>query len=194
MEKSKAELPVILFERPEEWKVWLERHHSSEKGVWMRFAKKASELQSISYAQAVDGALCYGWIDGQVKKYDDDSWLQKFTPRGVRSLWSKINRDKVTALIESGHMQAAGLSEIERAKKDGRWEAAYDPPSKAEVPDEFVEALEKNEKAKDFFATLNKQNRYAIIWRIQTAKKAETRTRRITQLIEMLEKGEKIHS
>ncbi len=193
MEQPKVELPVLLFETPAEWEEWLEAHHTSGKGVWMRFAKKASELQSVTYAQALDGALCYGWIDGQVKKYDDDSWIQKFTPRGVRSLWSKINREKVAALIESGRMQSAGLSEVERAQKDGRWEAAYDSPSKAEVPSDFAEELEKNEKAKEFFAALNKTNRYAIIWRIQTARKAETRAKRIVQLIEMLEKGEKLH-
>ncbi|RYX85255.1 bacteriocin-protection protein [bacterium] len=193
MEKPKAELPVILFEKPEEWIGWLKENHESEQGIWMRFAKKASALESISYAEAMDGALCYGWIDGQVKKYDEDSWIQKFTPRRSRSLWSKINTEKVARLIESGLMQEAGLREVERAQQDGRWEAAYDSPSKAEVPSDFAEELEKNEKAKEFFATLNKQNRYAIIWRIQTAKKAETRAKRIGQLVEMLEKGEKIH-
>ena len=194
MEQEKAEYLVRLFETPHEWREWLETYHASAKGVWVRFAKKASALQSVSYAQALDEALCYGWIDGQVKKYDGDSWIQKFTPRGKRSLWSKINREKVAALVESGRMQAAGLAEVERAQKDGRWEAAYDSPSQAEVPDDLTEALERNAGAKAFFETLNKGNRYAIIWRIQTAKRAETRARRIVQLVEMLEKGEGIHA
>lgn len=194
MKEEQAEYPVLWFETSQEWRAWLEAHHASEKGVWMRFAKKASELRSVSYAQALDEALCYGWIDGQVKKYDADSWIQKFTPRGKRSLWSKINREKVAALVASGQMQAAGSAEVERAQTDGRWEAAYDSPSNAEVPADFAEALEKNAAAKSFFETLNKGNRYAILWRIQTATKAETRAKRIAGLVEMLEKGERIHS
>lgn len=154
MEKPKAELPVILFEKSEDWAVWLKENHESEQGIWMRFAKKASALQSITYAEAIDGALCYGWIDGHVKKYDDDSWIQKFTPRRARSLWSKINTEKVARLIESGLMQEAGLREVERAQQDGRWAAAYDSPSTAEVPSDLAEELEKNEKAKEFFADM----------------------------------------
>ncbi|MGH9802318.1 MAG: YdeI/OmpD-associated family protein, partial [Blastocatellia bacterium] len=161
--------------------------------IWMRLAKKASELKSANYAEALDVALCYGWIDGQKKSYDADSWLQKFTPRGAKSIWSKINREKAQELIEAGRMKPAGLKTIESAKQDGRWEAAYDSQSKATVPDDFQAELDRSPKAKSFFATLNSVNRYAILFRIQTAKKAETRAKRIQQFIQMLEKNEKIH-
>jgi uncharacterized protein YdeI (YjbR/CyaY-like superfamily) len=186
-------LPIILFEQPEEWADWLEQNHAASAGVWLRLAKKASGLRSVTYAEAVKAALCYGWIDGQAKSYDESSWLQKFTPRGPKSVWSKINREKAEKLIESGQMKPAGLKAVQAAQQDGRWAAAYDSPSKATVPDDLQVELDKHPQAKAFFETLNSQNRFAILHRIQTAKKAETRARRIQQFIEMLAKQEKLY-
>ena len=189
----KGELTILLFENPKAWKAWLDEHHASSPGLWLRLAKKASGLQSTTYAEALDVALCYGWIDGQKKTYDEKSWLQKFTPRGAKSIWSKINTEKVEQLISSGQMKPAGLKAIEQAKQDGRWAAAYASQSKATVPDDLQAALDKHAQAKAFFATLNSTNRYAILFRVHTAKKAETRAKRIQQFIEMLERGEKFH-
>ncbi|MBV9787276.1 MAG: YdeI/OmpD-associated family protein [Chloroflexi bacterium] len=183
----------MQFARQQAWEEWLDQHYAESPGVWLQIAKKASGIASVTYAEALDVALCYGWIDGQKKTYDESSFLQKFTPRRPRSAWSKINQGKVAALIESGKMQPAGLKEIERAKQDGRWEAAYDPPSRATVPEDLQAELDKHPQAGAFFATLNSQNRFAILMRIHTAKKPETRARRIQQFIEMLEKGEKIY-
>jgi uncharacterized protein YdeI (YjbR/CyaY-like superfamily) len=191
--KSQAELPIILFEDQAAWAAWLEQNHADSRGLWLRHAKKAADLSSVSYAEALDTALCYGWIDGQKKSYDDSSWLQKWTPRGTKSIWSKINREKALKLIESGAMQPAGMTQVERAKQDGRWDAAYDSHSTATVPDDFQAALDSNPEAKAFFATLNSTNRYAILFRIQTAKKAETRARRIGEFIGMLERKEKLY-
>ena len=191
-DKSKDQ-PVMLFASQKDWAKWLDKNQAASSGIWMRLAKKAAELKSVNYAEALDVALCYGWIDGQKKSYDADSWLQKFTPRGAKSVWSKINRAKAEELIKAGKMKPAGLLAIESAKQDGRWEAAYDSQSKATAPEDFRAELEGNLKAKEFFATLNSANRYAILFRIQTAKKAETRAKRIQQFIQMLEKGEKIH-
>jgi uncharacterized protein YdeI (YjbR/CyaY-like superfamily) len=191
--KAQGELPVILFEQPKDWANWLDEHHTTAAGLWLRLAKKDSGLQSVTYQEALEVALCYGWIDGQKKIYDESSWLQKFTPRGAKSIWSKINREKAGKLIESGQMKPAGLKAVEAAKQDGRWEAAYDSFSSATVPDDFQAELDKNGEAKAFFDTLNRQNRYAILFRIQTAKKAETRAKRIRQFIEMLEKKEKLY-
>jgi uncharacterized protein YdeI (YjbR/CyaY-like superfamily) len=190
---SQAELPIILFEDQAAWAAWLEQHHADSRGLWLRHAKKAADLTSVSYAEALDTALCYGWIDGQKKSYDDSSWLQKWTPRGAKSIWSKINREKALKLIESGAMQPAGQIQVERAKQDGRWDAAYDSHSRATVPDDFQAALDGNAEAKAFFATLNSTNRYAILFRIQTAKKAETRAKRIREFIGMLERKEKLY-
>lgn len=190
---SVPDLPVLLFQRTKDWAAWLNKHHATSSGLWLKLAKKASGIKSVSYDEALEVALCYGWIDGQKKSYDETSWLQKFTPRGAKSLWSKINRAKAERLIEGGQMLAAGLQAIERAKQDGRWETAYDSPSKATVPEDLQAALDRNAQAQAFFATLNKANRYAIIFRIQTAKKAETRAKRIEQFITMLEKQEKLH-
>jgi uncharacterized protein YdeI (YjbR/CyaY-like superfamily) len=186
-------LPVILFERQQDWAAWLEQNHAASSGVWLRLAKKAADLQSLSYAEALDVALCYGWIDGQKNSYDETSWLQKFTRRGAKSIWSKINRDKVLALIESGQMKPAGLAAVESAKQDGRWDAAYDSARTITVPDDFQAELDKSPQAQAFFATLNGTNRYAILFRIQTAKKAETRTKRIQEFIGMLERQEKLY-
>ena len=187
------DLPVILFESEEAWEAWLAENHEASPGVWLRLAKKGSGLDSISYSQALDVALCYGWIDSQKKSYDEQSWLQRFTPRGPKSVWSKINREKVEQLINSGRMKPAGLRAVEAAKQDGRWDAAYDSQRNATVPDDFQAELDKHPEARAFFATLNSANRYAILYRLQTAKKAETRAKRIRQFIEMLEKKETFH-
>ena len=188
-----SDLPVLLFARPKAWEAWLKANHAESRGLWLRLAKKNSGIESITYAEALEVALCYGWIDGQKKSYDEASWLQKFTPRGRKSIWSKINREKAEALIESTRMTPAGLKAIESAKQDGRWDAAYDSQSKAAVPDDFQAALDQNAKAKTFFATLKGANRYAILFRIHTAKKVDTRTKRIEQFIAMLARGETIH-
>jgi uncharacterized protein YdeI (YjbR/CyaY-like superfamily) len=185
--------PMVLFKRQKDWAVWLDKNHAASAGVWLRIAKKESEIKSVTYAEALEVALCYGWIDGQKKTYDETSWLQKFTPRGARSIWSKVNREKALKLIQDGHMKPAGLKAIERAKQAGQWDAAYDSPRGATVPDDFQAALDGNARAKAFFATLNSGNRYAILFRIQTAKKAETRAKRIQQFIQMLAKHEQLH-
>ncbi len=188
-----ANLPIIAFPRQRDWRAWLKKNCESLPGVWLRIAKKSSSSPSVTYHEALETALCYGWIDGQKRPDSEQSWLQKFTPRGKKSIWSKTNRDKALALIESGKMQSAGLREIERAKQDGRWEAAYDSARTAVVPADLQAALDCNAKAREFFATLNGANRYAVLFRIQTAKKAETRARKIEQFVAMLERGEKIH-
>lgn len=190
---STADAPVQLFATQEDWESWLDQHHASSPGLWLRLAKKGADLKSLSYTEALDAALCYGWIDGQKKAYDDSSWLQKFTPRKLKSLWSKINREKVAALTQAGRMKPAGLAAVESAKKDGRWDAAYDSPGSATVPEDFQAELDKNPKANAFYDTLEKRNTYAILWRIQTAKKPETRAKRIRDFIALLERGEKIH-
>jgi uncharacterized protein YdeI (YjbR/CyaY-like superfamily) len=188
-----AELPTLSFATPRAFSDWLADHHASSRGIWLRLAKKASGTASITYAEAVDVALAWGWIDGQKQRADESSWLQKFTPRGARSVWSKINREKALALIDAGAMQPAGLAEVERARRDGRWDGAYDPPSRATVPDDLEAALANNVRAAAFFATLDARNRYAVLWRVQTAKKAETRRKRIAELVAMLGRGEKVH-
>jgi uncharacterized protein YdeI (YjbR/CyaY-like superfamily) len=185
--------PALLFEDQETWFSWLRKNHATSSGVWLRIAKKGANVRSVSYPQAVDAALCFGWIDGQKKSDDGSYWLQRFTPRSQKSIWSKINRDKAIRLIELGHMNAAGLREVERAKRDGRWDRAYDSPSGATIPADFQAVLNKIPRAKAFFATLDSRNRYAVLYRIQTAKKAETRAKRIKQLAEMLSQQKKIH-
>jgi uncharacterized protein YdeI (YjbR/CyaY-like superfamily) len=186
-------LPVIQFESQQDWESWLDENHAASPGIWLQIAKKASGVQSVTYHEAVEAALCYGWIDGQKKGNDDSSWLQKFTPRGPKSIWSKINREKAEALIRSGRMKPAGLAAVESARQDGRWDAAYDSQKTTTIPDDFKAELDKNPQAQAFFATLNSANRYAILFRIQTAKKAETRARRIQQFIQMLENHEKLY-
>ena len=188
-----GELPVLQCARQEEWAVWLDNNHAASPGVWLEIAKKASGRTSVSYAEALDVALCYGWIDGQSKSQGAASWLQKFTPRGNGSIWSKVNRDKALALIANGQMKPAGLAAVERARQNGRWDGAYDSPSSATVPDDFQAELDRNAKAKAFFATLHSRNRYAILFRLQTAKKAETRARRMQQFISMLERNETLY-
>lgn len=189
-----ADTPVLSFKTPKAWATWLAKHHDQSRGLWLRLAKKGSDIPSITYPEALDVALCYGWIDGPKKGEDDVYWQQKFTPRGARSIWSKINCGKVEALIEQGLMTPAGLKAVERAKADGRWDAAYEGQRRATVPPDLQAALDANPKAKAFFATLNSVNRYAILFRTHNAKKPETRARRIAQFVEMLAKHETIHA
>jgi uncharacterized protein YdeI (YjbR/CyaY-like superfamily) len=185
--------PVRLFKSKQEWAAWLEKNHRNSTGLWLRLAKKDSRLRSVSYKEALEVALCYGWIDGQKRPENEHTWLQRFLARSSKSIWSKINREKALALIANGEMKAAGLEAIESAKKNGRWDAAYDSPSGATVPADFQAALDANPRALAFFKTLDRANRYAVLWRIQTAKRADTRARKIRQFIEMLEREEKIH-
>ena len=175
------------------WSAWLKKHHASSMGVWLRLAKKGKTKRLLTYADALEVALAWGWIDGQKRANDGDSWLQRFTPRTARSGWSKINREKAKALIDSGRMHAPGLAEVERAKADGRWEAAYDSARTSTVPEDLQKALAANPRAKSFFAKLNGANRYAVLYRVQTPRKAETRARRVEQLVAMLARGETIH-
>ncbi len=190
---SAQELPIIGFASQDEWAAWLARHHESSPGVWLKIAKKASGVATVSYAEAVEVALCYGWIDGQARRLDDDHWVQRFTPRRPRSKWSKINRAKATQLIEQGGMQPAGLREVERARADGRWDAAYDSQGTATVPDDLQRELAENQAAAAFYATLDSQNRYAILYRIQDAKTPQTRARRIEQYVAMLAEQKRLY-
>jgi uncharacterized protein YdeI (YjbR/CyaY-like superfamily) len=191
--KASARDVPMRFESAAEWADWLATHCAGSTGVWMQLAKKGADQRSVSYAEALDVALCYGWIDGQKKRDSEVHWLQRFTPRSAKSLWSKINREKALKLIQEGRMEMAGLGEIERAKADGRWEAAYDSSSVAAVPSDLQAALDANKRATAFFATLDARNRYAILFRLQTAKKPETRTKRLQQFVEMLSRHEKLH-
>ena len=190
---KKFDLPVKPFKNQGAWEKWLATNHAKSAGIWMQIAKKASGIASVNYQEALDVALCYGWIDGQKQPYDDQSWLQRFTPRGPRSLWSKINTGKADALIKSGRMQPPGLAAIEAAKASGRWESAYQPSSATEVPPELKAALDEHPKAKAFFETLRGANRYALIFRVHTAKKPETRAKRVADFIDMLERGETVY-
>ena len=186
-------LPVLAFAGPRDWAAWLEQHHARAPGVWLKLAKKGSGVASVTYAEALEVALAWGWIDGQKQAHDAAAWLQRFTPRGARSIWSRINRDKALALIAAGEMKPAGLAEVERAKRDGRWEAAYDSQSRSAVPDDLAAALKASPRAAAFFATLESVNRYAILFRLHTAKKPETRAKRLANFVGMLERGERIH-
>lgn len=186
-------LPIVSFPDQAALEVWLAEQTLDSAGAWIRFRKKGSGVASVTKAQAIDTALCFGWIDGQLDKYDADSWLIRFTPRRPRSKWSEVNRKRALELIAAGRMQASGQSEIDKAKADGRWEAAYAPASKAEVPPDFQAALDANPKAGGFFATLASANRYAILYRIGSVKKPETRVRKIMDFIGMLERGETVH-
>jgi uncharacterized protein YdeI (YjbR/CyaY-like superfamily) len=184
---------VLEFGAQRDWEKWLDKNYENPDGVWLRIAKKGSKSPTVSYAEALDVALCYGWIDAQKRAESESSWLQRFMPRRSRSIWSKINREKALALIDAGKMKPAGLSEVTRAQQDGRWEAAYDSPKTATVPADFQKALDESRAAREFFKTLSAANRYAILWRLQTAKRPETRARRIENFIQMLEKGETLH-
>lgn len=186
-------LPIADFATQAAWADWLETHHETSAGVWLRLSKKGARVASVSYEQAVETALCFGWIDGQKSSHDDEAWLQKLTPRRPRSVWSKINRERVDRLVAGGQMRPAGLRAVERARQNGQWEAAYDSPKGATVPADFQAMLDASKAAAAFFATLNSANRYAMLWRIQTAKKPETRAKRIRDLIEMLKRKEKLY-
>jgi uncharacterized protein YdeI (YjbR/CyaY-like superfamily) len=183
----------IAFLSAKDWARLLAKGHAKSSGVWLQFYKKGSGIASVSYEEALAVALCYGWIDGQLKKHDEDSWLRKFTPRRPNSIWSKRNCKLVEQLTNSGKMRPAGLKEIAAAKADGRWDRAYDSPSKTTVPADFLKMLSKHKKANAHFKTLNKANIYAITWRLQTAEKTETREKRMTAILEMLSKGQSFH-
>jgi uncharacterized protein YdeI (YjbR/CyaY-like superfamily) len=184
---------VISFRNPGAWEAWLAEHHATSNGLWLKLAKKNSRISTVSHDSALEVALCYGWIDGQANPFDDEYWLQRFTPRRHRSRWSKINREKALELIKSGKMKTAGLEEVKRAKADGRWEAAYEGQRVATVPPDLQRELNKSARARKFFASLNSQNRYAILYRIQDAKLADTRRRRIEKFVAMLKDQQKIY-
>ncbi len=186
-------LPVRPFKRGADWTTWLEKHHATSRGLWLRLSKKHSEMISVTYAEALDVALCYGWIDGQGRRYDTSSWLLKFTPRGPRSIWSKRNRQRALALMKAGRMKSFGLAAIKNAKRAGRWQAAYDSPRAAVVPKDFQAALDRVASAKAFFATLDRRNKYAIFFRVTTAKEEDTRARRIQQFVRMLAERRKLY-
>jgi len=186
------DLPVLRFASKAELEAWLEQNADAD-GIWLKIAKKGSGVTSISYAEALESALCFGWIDSQKRSFDEEFFLQRFTPRRPRGKWSQINREKAEALIAAAAMRPAGLAEVEAAKADGRWDAAYPGQRTAEVPPDLQRELDRNEAARRSFATLDSANRYAILYRLQDAKKPETRERRLRKFIEMLERGEKIH-
>lgn len=184
---------LLSFPTAQKWHAWLAKNHATSDGVRVLIFKKNSKQKSVSYHEALDEALCFGWIDGQKQAYDEGSWIQKFTPRRPKSMWSKRNKEHIARLIKEKRMKVAGLKVVEAAKKDGRWDDAYDSPKNMKVPNDFLKELKKNKKAKAFFNTLNKANLYGIAWRLQTAKKPETREKRMKTLLEMLAKGEKLH-
>jgi uncharacterized protein YdeI (YjbR/CyaY-like superfamily) len=188
-----TDLPVKSFATKQAFANWLEKQHTKSSGIWLKTAKKGTAARSITYAEAVDVALCYGWIDGRASRLDDAYYLQRFTPRRASSRWSKINRSKALALIGSGAMRPAGLAEVERAQADGRWDAAYDSPKNVQVPPDLVAALAHNPQARRFFERLDGRNRYAVLYRINDAKKPETRARRIARFVDMLARGETIY-
>lgn len=191
--RSQDDLALLEFPEPDSWRAWLHAHHAETPGVWLKFAKRGAPRVTVNYAEALQVALCYGWIDSQVGRLDEFFYRQRFTPRGPRSRWSKINRDKATALIDQGLMAPAGLAEVERAKADGRWEAAYASPANAVPPEDFLVALSARPAAEKFFAQLSSANRYAFLFRIEEAKRPETRARRITKFVDMLEAGQTFH-
>lgn len=193
MPADKPADPPTLFKSAKAFETWLKRHHATSEGLWLKLAKRGADEPSVTYLEAVETALCWGWIDSQKKSLDEQYFLQRFTPRRARSVWSKVNVEKVAALIEEGRMQAPGLAQVEAAKADGRWARAYDGARTSVAPEDLIVALDAAPKAKAFFSTLNASNRYAVLWRIQTAVKAETRAKRIAQLVEMLGRGEAVH-
>lgn len=190
---AKPAIDPTLFRNAKAFEAWMRKHHATSDGLWLQIARKGAEAPSVTYAEAVEIALCWGWIDGQKKGLDDQHFLQRFTPRRARSLWSRINVDKVAALVEAGRMQPPGQAQVDAARADGRWAKAYDGARTASVPDDLQAALDANPSARQFFATINASNRYAVTWRVQTAAKPETRARRIAQLVDMLARGEVVH-
>lgn len=191
--ESRAGLPIFSFVDLDAFETWLAAQPPGSPGLWLKLAKKASGKVCISKTEAIDAALCFGWIDGQLDRYDDAWWLIRFTPRKRASKWSEINRRRAGELIARGRMRPAGLAQVKAAKEDGRWEKAYAPASRAEVPPDFRAALDLSPKAAAFFATLTGANRYAVLYRIGAVKKAETRVRKIAEFVAMLERGEKVH-
>lgn len=190
---KKDQLPLIPFATQQLWEQWLEQNHSESTGIWIQFYKKGSGIASVNYAEALDVALCYGWIDAQLKSIDALCYKQHFTPRRPKSIWSKRNIEHVARLTDAGKMKPAGLKQVEAARADGRWEQAYDSPGNMVLPGDFLEELSKNKKALSFYESLTKANKYAICWRIQTAKRPETREKRKTEILAMLAREEKFH-
>ena len=191
--EEKQGLPIRPFPSQQAWEAWLGEHHATSNGLWLKIAKKGTGIDTVTFAEALDSALCYGWIDGQRGAYDEQYFVQRFTRRQPRSKWSQINREKVAELERQGRMRPAGLAEVERAKQDGRWDAAYASPRNVTVPDDFQRELDRHPAAQAFFETVNKTNRNAILYRIHDAKKPETRARRIATFIAMLEEGKKLY-
>ena len=192
-EYQKDDLPIVTFEAQAAWDAWLYQHHANTAGIWLKIAKKGSGITTVNYEQALEVALCYGWIDSQIGAFDSQYYLHKFCPRRLKSKWSKLNREKAENLITAGRMHPAGLKQVELAKADGRWEAAYDPPSQIPIPEDLRRELNQNLVAKEFFSTLNSINRYAILHRIQEAKKPQTRSKRIRKFVEMLTNKQKLY-
>lgn len=190
---KKPEYEILFCATQKEWEKWISKNYDKVSGIWLKFAKKNSGVTSTNHSESLEVALCYGWIDSQAKSLDEKFYLQKFTPRGSRSIWSKINTEHIDRLIKEGRMKPTGLQRVEEAKKDGRWAAAYPSPKEATVPKDFLALLSQHKKAEQFFKTLNKANTFAITWRLQTAKKEETRQGRMQQILGMLERGEKFH-
>jgi uncharacterized protein YdeI (YjbR/CyaY-like superfamily) len=188
-----TDLPILSFQTADEWREWLEENHATSSGIWMRFFKKASGVEALAYPGALDEALCYGWIDGQVKPSGENSYLQRFTPRRPRSNWSRRNTEHVARLTAQGRMRPAGLAQVEKAKADGRWENAYSMPSQAEAPADFLEELGKDPDALAFYESLNKVNKYAVYYQLTSAKKPETRERRKQKILEMMARREKLY-
>ena len=191
--ETRTELPVRSFASEAAFEKWLRTNHTHSPGLWLRFFKKSAARKALEHEGALDVALCYGWIDGQLKRFDNSSYLHKFTPRGARSVWSKVNREHVERLTKENRMRPAGLAAAAAAKKDGRWEKAYDSPSNMKIPTDFLKALAKDRQAKAFFDTLNQANRYSIAWRLQTAKTPETRRKRMEAIVAMLGQEKKFH-
>ena len=192
--KTRGDAPIKSFDSQAAWERWLAVNHTRSDGIWLRFHKKASGKRSVTHAEALDEALCYGWIDGQLKAHDDESWLHKFTPRRARSVWSKRNIEHVARLTAIGKMKPAGLKQVDVAKAEGRWQRAYDSPRNMSVPKDFLNALSKDKKAEAFFETLNRANTYAIAWRLHTAAKPETREKRMKAILAMLAEGKAFHA
>jgi len=190
---KKDDLPILTFKDQKEFEIWMAKNHDTSPGVWIRIYKKATGKETISHELALDVALCYGWIDSQANGLDEQSHIQKFTPRRAKGIWSKRNTEHIERLIAAGKMKPEGMKQVEEAKADGRWDAAYSAPSEMVMPEDFLKELQKDKKAFEFFQTLNKSNTYAIGWRLQTAKKPETREKRMKIILEMLSKGEKFH-
>ncbi|GIO34257.1 MULTISPECIES: YdeI/OmpD-associated family protein [Paenibacillus] len=191
--EGQAEWPLLLCANQQEWEAWLDENHLQSRGVRLQIAKKNAGLATVSYAEALDSALCYGWIDSRKEALDAQSWVQRFGPRGKDSIWSQVNREKAERLMQEGRMKPAGLQAIETAKANGRWDTAYKPQSRSEVPEELEAAFAEHPQAKAFYDTLNRQNKYAIAFRIHNAKKPETRRRKVEEFIRMLENGEKLY-